>query len=299
MFGYWINAIFLTVIISLSFLLISLLIYISTDNVENKTKKDENKTKKDANKTKKDANKTKKDANTFKKRSDDDILSFLPPGVTSTCFNELPDISFSNLCHTFTKEKLQNIMQKPKGVCLFDVDGTLSVKPSFIRNKAVSKCLENDYAVGVITAGGYRNAYYFCEKLELKNELPCLCDFFSVNKGTTFFQNQPLISDMYCYSSCQGDCANECLSVRDDMSKTNNKYDISKHTIAKTCALKQVYQMYPHLEKKCIALIDNEHSWTCYSENGEGCAGFGGQWSPHGTTDVDITNLIYHCENAD
>jgi hypothetical protein len=216
------------------------------------------------------------------------------PGVTNTCLESLPSIPYSGQCGTFDKKRLTEIMQNPKGVCLFDVDGTLSVTPVFDRNKAVMKCLQNNFAVGVVTAGGYRNAHFFCEKLGLNSELPCLCDFFSVNKGVTFFQNQPLISGEYCYSSCQGDCVNECLSIKSEIEQ-NSEYHVDKHTIAKTCALNQVHKMYSNLDKKCISLIDNEHGWTCYSKEGQGCNGFGGQWCPYGVTEVDVSNLISHC----
>jgi hypothetical protein len=226
----------------------------------------------------------------------DTVNDTVPPGITNRCFQDLPNLEFSGKCGKFTKEDFLKIMYNPNGVCLFDVDGTLSVEPVFDRNQAVLHCLENNFAVGVITAGGYKNAKYFCHDLQLNQYLPCLCDFFSINKGVTFFQNQPLVSDEYCYSSCQGNCMNDCLKIKSTMIEEKN-YNADKHTIAKTCALDQVHKMYPHLEKKCISLIDNEHSWTCYSREGEGCAGFGGQWSPYGVTQVDVTNLISHCKN--
>jgi hypothetical protein len=144
---------------------------------------------------------------------------------------------------------------------MFDVDDTLSVKPAYVRNAAVLKCLENDFAVGVIAVGEhYRNAHYFCEVLDIKREIPCLCDFFSINKGVTFFQTHRFSQN--------------------------------------TRALDQIQVLYPDLSKPCITLVDNEHSHTCFGSQGYGCDGYGGQWSPFGVTDVDVTNLISFCADA-
>ena len=222
-----------------------------------------------------------------------DKPSFLPPGVSSSHFHALPLIPFHHV--RFSKEELLQVMNNPEGICMFDIDGTLSLKPSFERDATVSKCIENNYAVGIITAGGYRNAHYFCEELGIRSELPILCDFFSVNKGVTFFQTKPLSNDVYSYAPCHGECSQECNNLKYDMMRSTPEVKISKHAVLKTCALQQISKMYPKLDKKCISLIDNVHSWTCYSDSGEGCYGFGGQYSPNGVTDVDISNLIAHC----
>jgi hypothetical protein len=64
--------------------------------------------------------------------------------------------------------------------------------------------------------------------------------------------------------------------------------DFGTHATAKTFALSQVRNMYPHLTKDKIILFDNEHKWICYSENGAGCSGYGGVWTPFGVNVVDV-----------
>jgi len=79
--------------------------------------------------------------------------------------------------------KKENYTSRVKGICYFDIDGTLTSSQND-RNDLIKQCLDNNFAVGIITASG-RRIHNVCDgDRPIVPWMPStLCKQFNKNRG--------------------------------------------------------------------------------------------------------------------
>lgn len=135
-------------------------------------------------------------------------------------------------------ENVENISNKIKGICYFDIDGTLTTANGN-RDLMVKECLDNNFDVGIITASNRK-----------------LSDMCSGNKA-----NVPWMSDILCKKF--NETGGTLYNSRDNIAG-QNKFP-SNYPHNKDPGYKKGFDMvygrdkfYPNIPDKCIVLFDDD-----------------------------------------
>jgi len=129
------------------------------------------------------------------------------------------------------------LVNKTKGICYFDIDDTLTSAKGD-RDDIVKQCLDNNFAIGIITASS-RQISDICNGNKAKVEwMPnLLCEQFSKNtnmyNSTTFLAGNTIFPSDYPYGKTQG------------IVKGYNM-DYGRKTF------------YPEIPEKCVVLFDDQ-----------------------------------------
>lgn len=134
-----------------------------------------------------------------------------------------------------------NPVKKTKGICYFDIDGTLTTAPgdSSYKDKMMQECLDNDFAIGIITASNRRIEDVCdgsCAKVPWMSNL--LCKQFAENGGKMFNSTRVVAGNGIFPSEYPHD-KDQGYIKGFDMKYGRDKF-------------------YPDIEDKCVVLFDDQ-----------------------------------------
>jgi hypothetical protein len=142
-------------------------------------------------------------------------------------------ITSFNCQEKYTKRK--NISKK-KGICYFDIDDTLTTATGNIDN-LVKKCIDNDFAVGIITASS-RKLEHICDGPKSKH---------------------PWMPDLLCKQFNQNPALYNSSVVLSGKTRPTPTIPYSKYGMVKAHDMEYCRNLhYPHIHNKCLVLFDDQ-----------------------------------------
>ena len=148
--------------------------------------------------------------------------------VNNTCIKQ------NNLRNDYQKD-----ISKYKGICYFDIDGTLNDSLDNTEDM-MKECLNNDFDIGIVTASN-RTLKHICDENNNPKELGIprnLCEHLNKNKGVTF---------------------NSLLEITGDKNIPSDYPSTEHYGIGKAFSMiKGRDKLHPDIPDKCIVLFDND-----------------------------------------
>jgi hypothetical protein len=163
-------------------------------------------------------------------------------GKSDGCFNKCKLCPKGSICNgkSCQKPKTDIDLEKIKGICYFDIDGTL-ITANGDRDKMMKHCLDNNFAIGIITASN-RTVDDICDgDNPIESWMPkILCEQFNKNKGKMFnstkiVSGSTVLPSTYPVNRDQGYIKGFDMTYGRDL-------------------------FYPNIPDKCIVLFDDQKS---------------------------------------
>jgi hypothetical protein len=75
-------------------------------------------------------------------------------GQSDGCSGKCKLCPTGEICDGKICNNVSTLVKNPKGICYFDIDGTLTTAPddSAYKDEMMKQCLDNDFAIGIVTA---------------------------------------------------------------------------------------------------------------------------------------------------
>ena len=133
-----------------------------------------------------------------------------------------------------------------KGICYFDIDDTLTTAKRDDKDKILQECLDNNFAIGIITASS-RNVDDICDGEKAKVGVGWMSDLLckQFNKNPKMYNSSTVLAGKTIYPS----------------------YYPSNYPINSSYGIRKGYQMeygkkmfYPNMSDKCVVLFDDQQN---------------------------------------
>jgi|GEM_PF-4195665 len=165
-----------------------------------------------------------------------------------------------------TNNKISSVPRKPKGICFFDIDGTLTQNSKDINDLVINSCLQRGFLVGIITASP-RRVEDVCALPSIPSNL---CYLIKMNSS-------------YMYNSF-GIRSGKAWAFMPEFSNVSYNPEATQEEFAKIPALgekqgyRKAYQAqyfrdtyYPSIPDQCVILFDDQYAvlrgYKAYGKN--------------------------------
>ena len=156
-------------------------------------------------------------------------------------------IYYARICTPSQKVPTQSNKNNIKGICYFDIDDTLTTANGN-RDEIVQECLNNNFAIGIITASG-RKVSHICNGHQ--NSVPwmsnILCKQFSEDNAKMYNSSSIVAGETIDNMITKGWPSSKIMSDPGFVKGWDMNYGRTK--------------FYPTVPDKCVVLFDDQNSY--------------------------------------